>query len=321
MRAVFALALAGFLALAVPAPAQEVWPQRTVTLLVPFAAGGSTDLIARILAQHLQTNLGVPVVVENKAGAGGSVGTGQVAKAAKDGYTVLIGTVSSNAINAYLYTKLSFDVAKDLEPVTLLATLPNLLFVNPRLPVKTVAELVAHLKANGGKVNFGSSGNGTSSHLSSVMFQVATGTNMVHVPFRSTGEVMNAVVGGHIDLAIDSMSTAWPHAKSGTVRAVAVTTPARSATAPDLPTVGETINGFQATAWQGMFVPAGTPRPVVEKLAAEVRKVLQRPDVIAALRDVGAEPAPSSPQEFAEFTRSERGKWEEVVRVSGAKIE
>jgi tripartite-type tricarboxylate transporter receptor subunit TctC len=321
MRAVFALALAGCLALAVPAPAQEVWPQRTVTLLVPFAAGGSTDLIARILAQHLQTNLGVPVVVENKAGAGGSVGTGQVAKAAKDGYTVLIGTVSSNAINAYLYTKLSFDVAKDLEPVTLLATLPNLLFVNPRLPVKTVAELVAHLKANGGKVNFGSSGNGTSSHLSSVMFQVATGTNMVHVPFRSTGEVMNAVVGGHIDLAIDSMSTAWPHAKSGTVRAVAVTTPARSATAPDLPTVGETINGFQATAWQGMFVPAGTPRPVVEKLAAEVRKVLQRPDVIAALRDVGAEPAPSSPQEFADFTRSERGKWEEVVRVSGAKIE
>lgn len=321
MRAVFALALAGLLAVAAPATAQDSWPSRPVTLIVPFAAGGSTDLIARILAQHLQTNLGVPVVVENKAGAGGSVGTGQVAKAANDGYTVLIGTVSSNAINAYLYTKLSFDVAKDLDPVTLLATLPNLLFVNPRLQAKTVAELVAYLKANDGKVNFGSSGNGTSSHLSSVMFQAATGTRMVHVPFRSTGEVMNAVVGGHIDLAIDSMSTAWPHAKSGTVRPIAVTTPTRNRTAPDLPTIGETISGFQATAWQGMFVPAGTPRPIVEKLAAETRKVLERPEVISALRDVGAEPAPSTPQEFADFTRSERAKWQEVVKASGAKIE
>jgi tripartite-type tricarboxylate transporter receptor subunit TctC len=320
MRTVFALVFAALLA-AFPARAQDAWPSRTVTLLVPFPAGGSTDLIARMLAQHLQTNLGVPVVVENKGGAGGSIGTGQVAKSAPDGYTVLIGTVSSNAINAFLYTKLPFDVARDLEPVTLLATLPNLLFVNPRLPVKTVAELVAHLKANDGKVNFGSSGNGTSSHLSSVMFQGATGTKMVHVPFRSTGEVMNAVVGGHIDLAIDSMSTAWPHAKSGAVRAIAVTTPKRSATAPDLPTIGETIGGFQATAWQGMFVPAGTPKTVIEKLAAETRKVLERPDVVKALSDVGADPAPMTPQEFAEFTRAERAKWQEVVKASGARIE
>ena len=321
MRFLFILIGAVLSLAAGPAQAQEKWPQRTVTLVVPFAAGGSTDLIARILAQHMQTGLGVPVVVENRAGAGGSIGTGYVAKAANDGYTLLVGTVSSNAINAFLYTKLPFDVARDLQPVSLLATLPNLLFINPKIPANNVAELVAYLKNNEGNVNFGSSGNGTSSHLSSVMFQLATGTKMTHVPFRSTNEVMNSIIGGHIDLAIDSMTTAWPHAKAGAVRPLAVTTPQRSSTAPDLPTIGETINGFEATAWQGLFAPAGTPAPIVEKLADEVKRILAMSDVGAGLRDLGAEPAPTTPAQFEEFTRLERAKWQQVVKASGARID
>jgi tripartite-type tricarboxylate transporter receptor subunit TctC len=321
MRFLFVLLSAVLSLAAGPAQTQEKWPQRTITLVVPFSAGGSTDLIARILAQHMQTGLGVPVVVENRAGAGGSIGTGYVAKAANDGYTLLVGTVSSNAINAFLYSKLPFDVARDLQPVSLLATLPNLLFINPKVPANNVAELVAYLKNNEGKVTFGSSGNGTSSHLSSVMFQLATGTKMTHVPFRSTNEVMNSIIGGHIDLAIDSMTIAWPHAKAGAVRALAVTTPKRSSTAPDLPTIGETINGFEATAWQGLFAPAGTPAPIVEKLADEVKRILALPDVGSRLRDLGAEPAPTSPAQFEEFTRLERAKWQQVVKASGVRID
>jgi tripartite-type tricarboxylate transporter receptor subunit TctC len=270
MRGFLASCIAAVFAALAPVHAQENWPQRQVNVIVPFSAGGSTDLIARILTQHLQAKFNQSFVVENKGGAGGSIGTGQVAKATNDGYTLLVGTVSSSVINAFLYTKLPFDLEKDFQPVALLATLPNLLIVNPKLPAKTVPELVAYLKANPGKVSFGSSGIGTSSHLSAVMFQSATGTTMTHVPFRSTNEVINSMIGGHIDLAIDSMTTAWPQAKEGTVRPLGVTTPKRSETAPDLPTIGETLPGFQATAWQGLFAPAGTPRPIVDKLAAEV---------------------------------------------------
>src|SRR5947207_2090377 len=242
MRALFAGLIFAIVALAAPARAQE-WPQRQVTIVVPFAAGGSADLLARILQQHMQAKFGVPFVVENRSGAGGSIGAGFVAKAPADGHTLLVGTVSSNAINAFLYTKLNFDVARDFQPVSLLVRFPNLLFVNPKIPAKSVPELIAYLKANTGKVNYGSSGNGTSSHLSAVMFELATGTKMTHIPFRSTAEVVNSMIGGNIDLAIDSMTTTWPHAQSGAVRALAVTTPARNASAPDLPTIGETLKG------------------------------------------------------------------------------
>jgi tripartite-type tricarboxylate transporter receptor subunit TctC len=315
-----AFVMALLVALAAPAQAQE-WPQKQVTIVVPFAAGGSADLLARILQQHMQQKFGVPFVVENRSGAGGSIGAGYVAKAAPDGYTLLVGTVSSNAINAFLYTKLNFDVARDFQPVSLLVRFPNLLFVNPKLPVKSVPELVAHLKANAGKVNYGSSGNGTSSHLSAVMFELATGTKMTHIPFRSTAEVVNSMIGGHIDLAIDSMTTTWPHAQSGSVRALAVTTPQRSPTAPELPTIGETLAGYEATAWQGLFAPAGTPRPIADKIAAEVKRVWQLSDVVTALKNVGAEPATSTPDEFAAYTRAERARWGEVVKAAGVQIE
>jgi tripartite-type tricarboxylate transporter receptor subunit TctC len=260
MRLLFA-ALAAIGLCVSPAKAQPHWPQRQVTIVVPFAAGGSADLLARILQQHLQAQTGVPIVVENKGGAGGSIGAGYVAKAPPDGATLLIGTASTNAINAFLYTHLNFDVARDFQAVTLLVRFPNLLFVNPRIPAKTVPELVAWLKANPGKVNYGSSGLGTSSHLSMVMFELATGTSMTHIPFRSTAEVVNSMLGGQIDLATDSMTTTWPFAQGGQIRAIAVTTPRRCACAPDLPTVGETLKGSRRPPGRGCSRPPARRAP------------------------------------------------------------
>jgi tripartite-type tricarboxylate transporter receptor subunit TctC len=323
MRGIFAAFALALLVIASPVRAQEgsSWPQRQVTIVVPFAAGGSADLIARVLQQHLQAKTGVPVVVENKSGAGGSIGAGFVAKAPADGYTLLLGTVSTNAINAFLYSRLSFDVGRDFQAVSLLVRFPNLLVVHPRVPVKTVPELVAYLKTHDGQLNYGSSGLGTSSHLSVVMFALATGTKMTHVPFRSTAEEVNNMIGGQIDLAIYSMTTIWPFAVAGSVRALAVSTPQRAASAPDLPTIGETLPGYEATAWQGLFAPAGTPRATVDAIAAQLNEIWKSPDVIKALQAVGAEPVTTTPDEFTAYTRTERAKWGEVVRAAGVKIE
>jgi tripartite-type tricarboxylate transporter receptor subunit TctC len=199
--------------------------------------------------------------------------------------------------------------------------LPNLLVVNNDVPAKTVPELVAWLKANEGKVSFGSSGNGTSSHLAAVMLQLATGTHMTHVPFRSTADEMNSMMGGSIQLAIDSMTTLWPLAKGGQVRAIAVSTPQRVAAAPDVPTIGESVKGFEATGWQGLYAPGGTPRPIVDKIAAEVKRIFSEPQVVTALANVGGEPAPMTPDAFAAFARTERAKWAEVVKAAGVRIE
>jgi tripartite-type tricarboxylate transporter receptor subunit TctC len=324
MRIALAAIVTGLVGLAAAANAQDVkdWPSRQVTIVVPFGAGGSADLLARILAAQMQIKFGQPVVVENRAGAGGSLGSNYVAKAAPDGYTLLLGTVSSIAVNAALYAKLPFDVDKDLQPITQLVSFPNLLFVNPKLNVKSVPELVAYLKANEGKANYGSSGIGTSGHLSVVMFERATGTKMTHIPYRSTGDVVNAMLGGSIDLAIDSMTTVWPHAKQGTVRPIGVSTPQRVATAPDVPAIGETVKGYEATAWQGLFAPAGVPKPIVEKIAAEAKRIWSLPAVKKNLEDVGADSALSNnPEAFVAFTRAERVKWAEVVKAAGVKIE
>jgi tripartite-type tricarboxylate transporter receptor subunit TctC len=320
MRFVLAAIIAGFVSLC-PANAQD-WPARQITIVVPFGAGGSADLLARILATHMQAKLGQPVVVENRAGAGGSIGTGYVAKAAPDGYTLLLGTVSSIAVNPALYAKLTFDVDKDLAPITQLVSFPNLLFVNAKLPVKTVPELVDYLKANQSKVNYGSSGVGTSGHLSMVMFEQAIGVTLTHIPYKSTGDVVNSMLGGNIDLAIDSMTTVWPHAKQGTVRSLGVTTPQRSASASDVPAIAETVKGYEAVAWQGLFAPAGTPKSVVEKLAAEARRIWNLPEVKTALENVGADSALSeSPDVFTAFARAERTKWGATVKAAGVKIE
>jgi tripartite-type tricarboxylate transporter receptor subunit TctC len=311
-----------FVATALATPAQsQGWPQRQVTIVVPFTAGGTTDMFARMLAQGLQQKYGSPFIVDNRPGAGGNVGAAAVARAAADGYTLLVGTVSTHAINPFIYRNLPLDAEKDFQPVSLIARLPNMLVVNNKLPAASVAELVDHLKKNAGKLSYGSSGAGTSTHLASELFQLRTGTKMVHVPYRSSGEVMNALVGGHIDLAFDNITLAWPQAKAGTMRALAVTSTQPSAVAPDVPTVAATLPGFDATSWHGLFVPARTPRPIVDTLAAEVKRIFESPEQQKSLLEVGAVPSPMTPEQFGEFIASERRKWQEVVQAAGVEVQ
>jgi len=320
-RREFLLAAGAALLLPQMAHGQEAWPQRTITIIVPFLAGGSADLVARIFAQHFQARYGVTVVVENKSGAGGSIGTGIVAKAPADGYTLALGTVSTHTINPSLYSKLPYDTERDFAPISPLVRFPNLLVVRNALPAKSVAELIAYARANDGKLNYGSSGNGTSSHLCAVMFMRAAGISMTHIPFRASSDEMTAMMGGQIDLTIDSMTTIWPLAAAGEVRALAVSTPRRVAAAPDLPTIGETLPGFEATGWQGLFAPAGTPAATIEKLADEVSRIFALPEVVGALQKVGGEAMPMRPSEFARFVRAERIKWAEVVKSTGVRID
>jgi tripartite-type tricarboxylate transporter receptor subunit TctC len=301
--------------------AEDAWPSRPVTIVVPFQAGGSADLLGRIVQQQLEAAFHSPFIVENRSGAGGSVGTGYVAKAPADGYTLLLGTLSGNVINQFVYGTLPYDPEHDFQPISLLVHLPNLLVVSQKVPAKSVSELIAYLKANDGKLNYGSSGIGTSSHLSVEMFELATGTHMAHVPFRSTTDELTSMMNGSVDLAIDSMTTLWPQAQSGVVRALAVTTAKRVSSAPDLPTIGETINGFSVEGWQGLFAPAGTPRPIVDRLSAAVRHAFEAPDVVEALRKLGGEPAPMTPDAFSAFIASERPKWRDVVKASGVHID
>jgi tripartite-type tricarboxylate transporter receptor subunit TctC len=317
----FAAAAAMLGAVSGAASAQDNWPQRPVTIVVPFQAGGSADLLARIVQQHMEIDFHTPFIVENRSGAGGSVGTAYVAKAAPDGYTLLLGTLSGNVINQFTYETLPYDPERDFAPISLLVHLPNLLVVSQQVPAQSVPELIAYLKANDGKLNYGSSGVGTSSHLSVAMFALATGTYMTHVPFRSTTDEITSMMNGNVDLAIDSMTTLWPQAQAGSVRALAVTTEKRIASAPDLPTIGETVPGFSVEGWQGLFAPAGTPRPIVDKLAAEVKHAFEEPDVVEALKKVGGEPAPMTPDGFAKFIAAERPKWRDAVKASGVHID
>ena len=313
-------ALVLFAMAASPAHAQE-WPARNVTIIVPFTAGGTADLFARLLATHMQQKLGGAFIVENRAGAGGNIGAAAVAKAPNDGYTLLLGTVSTHAINQFMYSNMQFDPAKDFQPVSLIARLPNMLVVNPKIPAKTPAELVTYLKANPDKVTYASSGVGTSIHLAAELFKIRTGTTMTHVPYRSSGEVMQNVTAGHVDLAFDNMTLAWPLAKAGNVRALAVTSLERSPTAPDVPTMDETFKGFEATSWHGLFAPAGTPKPIVDKLAADVKRILEIPENKQKLMEIGAVASPMTPDAFTAFIAAERAKWEPVVKASGAKAQ
>lgn len=322
MRLLLSAFLAGVVcASAAGACAQEKWPQRPITIVVPFQAGGSADLVARILQQHMQADFGSPVVVENRSGAGGSVGTAYVAKAPNDGYTLLLGTLSGNVINSFVYRNLPYDADRDFQPISLLVRFPNLLVVSKDVPAKTVPELIAYLKAHDGKLNYGSSGIGTSSQLSVVMFELATGTHMTHIPFRSTTDELTSMMNGSVDLAVDSMTTLWPQAQAGVIRAIAVTSEHRIASAPNLPTIGETLKGFSIEGWQGLFAPAGTPRPIVDKIAAEVQHAFASPDVVNVLTKVGGSPAPMNPDAFAAFIASERPKWGKVVAVAGVHID
>jgi tripartite-type tricarboxylate transporter receptor subunit TctC len=302
--------------------AAQPWPTKPIRYVVPFAPGGTTDILARTVGDKLAVALGQPVIIENKPGAGGGVGAEFVAKSAPDGYTIMGGTISTHAINASLYKNLPYDPVKDFVPIVLIARVPNMLVVNIDVPAKSVPELIALLKASPGKYTFASSGNGTSQHLSGELFKSMSGTEMQHIPYKGSPPALQDVMGGQVTMTFDNITTAWTLAKAGKLRALAVTTATRSSVAPDVPTLAEAgLPGFEVGSWQGVFAPAGTPPDVVRRLNAEIVKILNLPDVKEKLAALGAELAPNTPEEFAAMVKAEVAKWADVVKKSGARVD
>ena len=319
-----AVAAAGALALApalFPAAvhAQAAFPSKALTIVVPFSAGGTTDILARVVGQYISKDLGQPVIIDNRAGAGGNIGAQMVARAAPDGYTLLMGTVGTHAINQSLYKKMPFDPIKDFAPITRVALVPNLLVANPGQPYKNVKELIAYAKANPGKVSFASSGSGTSIHLSGEMFQQMAGVEMQHIPYKGSAPALTDLLGGQTAIMFDNMPSVIGHVKAGKLRPLAVTTPQRSPALPDVPTIAESgVPGYSATSWFGLLAPANTPAPVIAKLNASILKALADPEVKKKMAEQGAEPHGEKPEQFAEFIRSETAKWGQTVKKSGA---
>jgi len=300
----------------------QACPNRPVRFLVPFAAGaGINDIMARLVGQHLGAGLGQPVVIENRAGAGGIAGTEAAAKAAPDGYTFLMTNVSL-ITSAYLYSNLSYDPQKDLVPVTLVATSPLILVVNPSVPARSVQEFVAYAKANPGKLNFGSGGVGSTPHLSVELFKSAAGFDAVHVPYKGGAPALNDLIGGQISFMIENMPGTMPFARQGKLRALAITSAERSPLEPALPTMAESgVPGYEVVGWQGLFAVAGTPHEIVARLQAEVAKVLRLPEVRERLAGLGADGVGSSPEEFGAFVRAEYAPWGSVIREKGIRSE
>ena len=313
---------AAFALLAAGVAGAQSWPAKPIRWIVPFAPGGTTDILARTIGDKLTIALGKPVIVENNPGAGGGVGAVQTAKAAPDGYTIMGGTISTHAINASLYKTLPYDPVKDFAPITLIARVPNLLVVNPDVPAKNVKELIALMKANPSKYTFASSGNGTSQHLSGELFKSMAGVDMQHIPYKGSPAALQDVVSGQVTMTFDNITTAWPLAKAGKLRALAVTTAKRSPIAPDVPTLAEAgLAGYEIGSWQGVFAPAGTPVDIVKRLNAEIVKIINMPDVREKLIGLGAEPVGNTPVEFAALVKSEVVKWAAVVKQSGARVD
>lgn len=304
---------------AAPSVQAQAYPNKPIRLVVTFTPGGAPDILARVFSEKAQ--LGQNVVVDNKPGAGGNTGADFVAKSPADGYTLVMGTVGTHSINGSLYAKMPYDMAKDFSAIAHVASAPNLLVVNNDLPVKTVPELIAYMKAHPNKLSFGSPGIGTSVHVSGELFKSMTGTSMTHVPYKGRAAAIPDLIGGQIQLMFDNMPSALPMAKEGKIRALAQTTAKRSAAAPDVPTVAESLPGFEATTWFALFGPANMPREVVAKLNAEVKRVFALPDVQERLKTLGLEPWISSPEELAKFQAAEIVKWAKVVKESGAKAE
>ena len=296
------------------------YPVRPIKWVVPYPPAGTTDVLARIVAQWLTENIGQQVIVENKPGAGNNIGTEFVINAPPDGYTMLL-VNPANGINASLYKKLSFNFIRDIAPVAGLVRTPNVMVVTNGLPVKTVAEFIAYCKANPSKVNMASSSSGTSTHLSGELFKSMTGCNMVHIPYKGAGPVLADLIGGQVQVFFDNLPSSAGHIKSGSIRALAVTSTARVASFPDLPTVGDTVPGYEATAWFGVGMPKGTPRDVVEKMNAAINRALADPKIRSRLADLGGSPIAGSPEDFGKVIASETEKWAKVVASSGATVD
>jgi tripartite-type tricarboxylate transporter receptor subunit TctC len=319
----FIIRVAAALAFALAPHAQaQSWPSKPIKYIVPFAPGGTTDILGRMVAAGLQNALGQPVVVENKPGQAGSLGATELARAAPDGYTVGGGTISSHAINASLYSKLPYDPIKDFAPITMLATLPNMLVVHPSLGVNNVQELIALLKANPDKYSFGSAGNGTSQHISGELFKIMAGVSMQHIPYKGSGPMIPDLLSGTIGMSFENITTAYPPAKAGRLKALAVTSTKRSFVAPEVPTLAEAgLAGYDISSWQAMYAPAGTPKDIVARLHAETAKILRMPENVKKLNDVGLEPGGMRPEELTALMRDEIPRLGKVVKQSGAQVD
>ncbi|MBK7591364.1 MAG: tripartite tricarboxylate transporter substrate binding protein [Betaproteobacteria bacterium] len=300
----------------------QAFPQKPVRLVVPFPPGGPIDTVARAIAQKLTEAWGQTVVVDNRPGAGGNIGADLVAKAAPDGYTVVMGALSTHAVNPSLYPKMPYDAVKDFAPIALVAVTPNVLVVNPSLPVATAREFIAYARANPGKLAFGSGSNGSAGHLAGELFKVDAGVDMLHVPFKGAAPAMQALLAGDTQLMFDNLASATAQVKAGKLKALAVTTARRSKLAPDLPTLAEAgLPGFDISTWFGLLAPAGTPADVVARWNAEVTRILNSAEMRERMTALGAEPAPDTPAEFARFIAGETAKYARIVKLSGAKLD
>lgn len=301
---------------------QGAYPNRVIRIVVPFAPGGTADIVARLLADPLREELGQTVVVENRPGAGGNVGGEIVARAAPDGYTLLLASAGPTVINPSLYPKMTFDPARDLAPVTMISRDHNLMAVNAALPVTTVSEFIAYARTHNGQVTFGSPGNGTPAQLAGELLNQTAGLRMQHVPYKGSGPAVADLVAGHITLLIDNMPPLWPHVQSGKLRALAVASDKRVPIAPDVPTAVEAgLKGFTVTAWKGLMAPAGTPRPIIDRLNQATLKILARPEMRKRLIDQGAEPVGNTPEQFAQQIRADTAWWAALVKSTGTSLD
>ncbi len=304
-----------------PARAADPYPSKVITIVVPQAPGGANDVIGRTLAQKLATTIGGPVIVDNRQGAGGNVGTVWVARQPKDGYTLLLNAQSVQTINPFLYRKPGFDPVKDFDPVMVVGVAPYMLAVNTSVPAKNLRELVALAKAQPGKLNFASAGNGTVNHMLGEMLKTAAGVDIVHVPYRGAAAAATDTIGGQAQMTFGSLAGLLPFVKSGQLRPIGVCTEKRTALAPELPTLAETLPGLYANAWYGLFVPAGTPKEIVGKLHGEITKIMDSPEMKERLVGLGVEAAPSTPEQLAALMRDDLVRWARIVKDSGAQLD
>lgn len=321
IRLLLALFLVPLLVASGPLFAQA-YPAKPIKLVIPFPPGGPLDLTGRAIGQKLQEAWGQPVVVENRPGAGGNIGADAVAKSAPDGYTLVMGALSTHAVNPHLFAKMPYDALKDFAPITLVAITPNVLVVNPAVPANSVQELVALARASPGKLSFASGSNGSAGHLAGELFKTLAGIDIVHVPYKGGAPAMQDLLGGQVQFMFDNLANSMAQMKAGKLKAFAVTTARRSALAPELPTMAEVgVTGFDISTWYGIMAPANTPSDIVRKLNAEIVKILGSEDMREKLKVQGAEPAPTSPEEFAAFIRAEWTKYAKIVKDSGAKVD
>jgi tripartite-type tricarboxylate transporter receptor subunit TctC len=321
MRLLAFIAALVFLPFAVPHAAAQAYPSKPVRMIVPWAPGGTTDILGRVIAQKMSEKWGQPVLVENRGGAAGNIGTEAAARSPADGYTLLLGTMSSHAMNPFLYEKMSFDPVADLAPISLVANVATVLVVHPSLPVNNVNELIALARAKPGQLNFASGGIASFNQLCAELLKMSTKIDIVHVPYKGGGPAVADLVGGKVHMLFTGAPVTMPHIKAGRLRVLAVTDSQRSAALPDTPTMGESVPGYEFNNWYGIMAPAGTPRTLIELVNAEVHRILALPDVRERFSGLGADPTPSTAQKFAAVMKTDAEKWGRIIRQSGVRAE